>query len=230
MDKIEKRRVLVNLTLVLFSIILALMMVIYTRGGLAWFSNASWSRVSWLDWLLIIAVTAIALPVQYFIFNLLRYSIVRYLVLWLLPVIWLFNNGMVAIQRLLEFAADDTFITGWIPITDLIGWLLGVVFFPMLIAGGVIVALVDSASVLFIDICRVAGVALDISGASFMGILGHVWEFLGTYLDLLYDSFKSEVITEDLQQRSFWDLGINGVFRLPRWLHSAGYHVACILG
>ena len=229
-DRVEKRKVYVNLALLAAGLLLVVFLIAYTRGGFSWFSNAVWSGLSWVKWVWLVVLLGGAGLLQYYLFSLLRYSIVRILVLWLLPLAWLFNNGLVAIQRLFEFTSDETFITGWVPLTDLLGWVLGAVFFPLLVAGGAAVAVVDSASVLFIDVCRVAGVLLDVTGNGFLEILSHVFRFLGNYAGLLFDSFSSDVLTDNLRNRPFWEFSLKGVFRLSNWLFSAGYNLSCIMG
>lgn len=228
MDKKESREIQVNTAVIVAGIAIVTGLIVYSRG-LSWFSSTSWARVPVIDWVIIVAILGAVLVFQYYFLMLLRYSIARFLILWLLPVVWLFNNGLVAIQRIFDVAAE-TSLTGWIPITDLIGWLLGAVYFPMLIGGGVIVALLDSSSILLAQVCNVAGMTVEVTGTSVWDFFSGLFEFFRLFFQLLGNSFLHEVITDNLKNQSFFDLGLSGVFRLPRWFYSAGYSFTCIIG
>ena len=175
-------------------------------------------------------ILTIAVVLQYYFLMLLRHSVVKYLVLWLLPVIWLFNNGLVALHRLFESAANEAWLTGWIPVTDLIGWLLGGVFFPSIIGGGVVVGIIDSGGSFMSQVCSIAGISMGITGTSIWDVLSHVPQFLHLFWDQVVHSFMHAVFPEDLKSRSFFDIGLDSLVSLPYWLYSVGYSVTCILG
>lgn len=228
-NKTETRDIKINIAIVITGIALVIGLIIYSRGGVSWFTNTAWSQVSIVKWIVIVVTVGIALVIQYYFLLLLRHSFVKYLVFWLLPIIWLFNNGSVAIHRLFESAAEETFLTGWIPITDLIGWLMGTVYVPLLVVGGIVVALIDSGGFFLAQACNIAGMALDITGTSFGDLISGGFKFIGIFLDLLGNSFMQEFVTENLRNRPFFDLSLSGVFSLPHWFYSAGYSFSCII-
>lgn len=228
-NKTETRDIKINIAVVITGIALVIGLIIYSRGGVSWFTNAAWSQVSIVKWIVIVVTIGIALVLQYYFLLLLRYSFAKYLVFWLLPIIWLVNNGLVVISRLFESAAEQTFLTGWIPITDLIGWLMGVVYVPLLVVGGIVVALIDSGSIFLAQICNIAGIALDITGTSFGELISAGYRFIRVFLDLLGNSFLQEFVTENLRNRSFFDFSVSGIFGFPHWFYSAGYSFTCII-
>ena len=228
-NKKEIRDTKINIAIVITGIVLVIGLIIYSRGGVGWFTSTAWSQVSIIKWVFIVAILGIALVLQYYFLLLLRYSIAKYLVLWLLPIIWLFNNGLVAMHRLFESADEQTLLTGWIPITDLMGWLLGAVFLPLLVGGGSVVAIIDSSSLILLQACRIAGIAFEVTGISFWDFVTNVFRFIRVFLDLLGNSFMQEIVTENLKNRSFFDLSLSGIFSLPHWFYSAGYSFTCII-
>ena len=228
-DKRERREKWTNLALVVAGLALAIGIIIYSRWGLSWFTETAWAKVSILKWLSVVIILSITLVLQYYFLMLLRHSIVKYLVLWLLPIIWLFNNGLVALHRLFESAANETLLTGWIPVTDLIGWLVGVVFFPSFIGGGTIVGIIDSGGSFMSQVCSIGGMAMNVTGTSVWDILSHVPKFMGVFWDQVVNSFANAVFPENFKNRSFFDLTLDGVISLPHWFYSAGYSLTCII-
>jgi len=229
MDKREAREKWVNIAVSIAGLAVVVCLIIYSRWGLGWFTETAWSKVSILKWISVVVILSIALVLQYYFLLLLRHSIVKYLVLWLLPIIWLFNNGLVALHRLFESAANETFLTGWIPITDLIGWLLGAVFFPLLIGGGTVVGIIDSGGTFMSQACSIAGMAMDVTGTSVWDIITHVPKFLGVFWDQVVNSFTQAVFVDNFKNRSFFDLTLDGIFSLPHWFYSVGYSFTCII-
>ena len=229
MDKREIREKWINIALVITGLALVVCLIIYSRWGLGWFTETAWSRVSILKWIAAGVILTIAVILQYYFLMLLRHSIVKYLVLWLVPIIWLFNNGLVALHRLFESAADATTLTGWIPITDLAGWLLGAVFLPTLIGGGAIVGIIDSGGNFMPQVCSIAGLAMDATGTSFRDVLLHIQHFLGLFWDQVVHSFRQAVFPENLKDRSFFNLTLDGLLSLPHWFYSSGYSFSCII-
>ena len=213
LDKKETRERRINFAIILAGLALVICMIIYSRWGVSWFTDTSWSQVSIIKWIFILIILSIALVLQYYFLMLLRYSFARYLVLWLPPIIWLFNNGLVAIQRLLESAAEETLLTGWFPITDLLGWLLALVFFPLLAGGGAVVGIIDSSSLMLTQACSIAGIALDVTGTSTWDFLSHILKFFNIFRELVADSFMQAIVTEGFKTRSFFDIRLDGIFR-----------------
>lgn len=228
-NKTESLEFKVNVIVTVTGILLVTGFIIYSRG-FNWFTGSAWSQISIIKYVIAITVLVTAIALQYYFLMLFRYSTARILVFWLLPAIWLFNNCLVAIHRLFESSAEATSLTGWVPITDLIGWLLGVVFVPLFLAGGVIVAIIDSGGFMLSQVCNLAGMVVDITGNSFTDIISGSSRFLGTFMDLLVDSFMDEVIRGNSTGRAFLDLSLSGIFNLPNWLFSAGYSFSCIIG
>jgi len=228
-NKQETREFRVNIAIVITGIALVIGLIIYSRGGAGWFTTTAWSQVSILKWIVIVVTLGITIVLQYYLLMLLRHSLVKYLVFGLLPAIWLFINGLTAIQRLFESAAEDTFLTGWIPITDLMGWLLGAVYIPVLVGGGIVVAIIESGSLLLSQACQIAGMVLDVTGTSLWGFVTDVVKFIGVFFDLLGNSFLQEIAMENLRNRSFFDFSLTGIFSLPQWFYSIGYSFTCII-
>ena len=229
MDKREAREKWLNIALVMVGLALVICLIVYARWDLSWFTDTAWAKVGIVKWIAVVIILSISLVLQYYFLMLLRHSIVKYLVLWLLPIIWLFNNGLVAIHRLFESAADSTFLTGWIPITDLVGWLLGAVFFPSLVGGGAIVGIIDSGGNFMVQVCSIAGIAMHVTGTSVLDILSHAPKFLHLFWDQVVNSFMHAVFPENLKTRSFFDLSLDSILSLPHWFYSAGYTFTCII-
>lgn len=229
MDKREAREKWINIVLVIAGLALVAGLVIYGRWGLGWFTHTAWAKVSVAKWISAAIVLTIAVVLQYYFLMLLRHSIVKYLVLWLIPIAWLFDNGLVALHRLFESAANETFLTGWLPVTDLLSWLLGAVFFPIIIGGGVVVGIIDSGGNFMSQVCSVAGISMDITGTSVWDVLSHVPQFLHLFWDQVVHSFMHAVFPENFRSRSFFDNGLDSLVSLPHWLYSIGYSFTCLL-
>jgi hypothetical protein len=227
MDKREQRVRLQSLALLTTGIALVVVLIIISRGGIDWFTRTAWGRVSPLKWAAITSMLGVALVVQFWFLMLLRYSPAKIL-LWLLPVIWLFNNALAAIQNLLDSSAGIA-ITGWIPITDLIGWLTGAVYFPLLVGGGAATALIDSSGVMLTQACRYAGIAFDTAGIAPGDIISGILNYIKMFWNLISESFMREIAIEYSKNRSFFDFSLSGAFSLPHWLFSVGYSFTCII-
>jgi hypothetical protein len=223
-NKTEKIATRVNIAVVVVGMLLVAGLTVYVRGA-GWISATAWSQVSIFRWIAIVLILGLAVATQYYAMLLLRYSIVKYLVLWLPPIFWLFMNGLVALRRLFESAAEATLLSGFIPVTDLIGWLTGAIYAPLLIGGGLMVAMVDAAGQILDQACQVVGFTGD--GGGFLAGLS---SSIGMFLDLLGSSFMREVVMEHQRNRAFFDFGLDGVFGFPHWLFSAGYSFTCIFG
>lgn len=229
MDKREQHERRSNIILVIIGIILALALIIIPRGGFSWFTSTSWSHVTVVKWAFVAVTLGVSLVLQYYFLILLRYSFLKYLVLWFLPIIWIFNNGLVAMHRFLDWTTDIQSPVGWMPITDLLSWLLGAVFSPSLIGFGVIAAIIDSSGAMLTQACYYAGIAMDVSGISSWHVIDYGMNFISVLWDLISNSFVQEVIKESSQTRSFFDLSLSGTFSLPNWLVSIGYSFACVV-
>lgn len=225
-NKTEKREWQQNIALVTAGLVLTGIVLIISRGEV-WIDTVTWSKVSTVQWVIISVITVISLLLQYYFLLLLRHSALKYL-LFLLPVVWLYNNGMVGIQRLFDSEAGLT-LTGWIPVTDLLGWLMAAVFWPLFAAGGAMVALIDSNGFLFTEPCHYARLALDITGADSGDIISYVWNHFKIFWDLVSDSFTRQVLDAYSHNRSFWDFSVSGAFGLPHWVFSLGYSCSCIV-
>ncbi len=229
MDMKESREKRNNIILVLIGIILVVSLLLIYREGVSWFSLTRWSDVSIVSWVSISVILAIALLLQYYFLMLLRYSIVKYLVLWFIPIIWLFNNGLVAMHRFLDWTTDIISLAGWIPVGELLGWLLSAVFFPVLAGGGAIIAIIDSNSSMLTQACYYAGIALEVSDISPWNIISYSMNFVSIIWDLVSNSFVQQVVSERMMNRSFLDFSLSSTFSLPYWVLSIGYSFACIM-
>lgn len=224
-NKTEERARKETIVLIVAGMVLVGIIVLISRGE-SWFTATAWARVSVIQWVAAGVILIIAVALQYYFLMLLRYSAWKY-VLWLLPAVWLYNNGMVGIQRLFDSEAGVA-LTGWIPVTDLLGWLMAMVFWPLFIVGGAITAIIDSSGFIFTQPCQYARLALDMAGVGTGDIIGHVLNYLGTYWDLISDSFVRQVASEYSRSRSFWDFSLSGAFGLPHWLFNLGYGTGCL--
>ncbi len=229
MDKkqqLEKRN---NIILLCAAIFLVIGLLVIYREGLTWFTATKWSRISIVRWISISVILSIALVLQYYFFMLLRYSFIKYLVLWFIPIIWLFNNGLVALHRFFDWTTDIVSPAGWITLGEFIGWMLSAVFFPVLIGGGTVIAIIDSSGSMLTQACYYAGIALDIADVSGWNIISYVMNYINVILDMLSNSFVQEVIKERATNRSFMDFSLSSIFSLPYWVLSVGYSFTCIL-
>ncbi|HIM07337.1 MAG TPA: hypothetical protein EYG49_02195 [Gammaproteobacteria bacterium] len=170
-----------------------------------------------------------ALVLQYYYFILLRYSIFKYLVLWLIPIIWLFNNGLVALHRFFNWTTDIVSPVGWLPLGELLGGMLSIFFVPVLLAGGAIVVIIDSTGLMLTQACYYAGIALDVTNVSGWNILSYSKSFINVIWDLLSNSFVQQVTSERLMNRPFLDLSLSSTLSLPYWVLSIGYSFTCVL-
>ena len=168
MDKQEQREQRINYGLMITGCLLVIGLLLIYREGLVWFTSARWSTVSVISWVSISVVMGIALVLQYFFFMLLRYSVLKYFVLWFIPAMWLFNNGIVAMHRFLDWTTDIISPVGWIPLGDLLGWLLSAVYLPLLVGSGVAIAIIDSSGSMLTQACYYAGIAIDVVDVSLL--------------------------------------------------------------
>lgn len=229
MDKIEQREKRSNMIFMLVGLILVIGLLLIYREGVDWFSSVRWADVSIISWVSISAILGIALVVQYFFLILLRYSAIKYVVLWFIPIIWLFNNGIVALHRFFDWTTDIVSPAGWVPLGDLLGWLLSAVYFPLLIASGVVVAIIDSSSSMLSQACYYAGIAMDVANISPWNIVSYSMNYLSVLWDLLSNSFVQEIASLQTDNRQFLEFNLSNTFSLPYWVLSIGYSLSCII-
>jgi len=225
-DQLERRN---NFFFLFSGIVLVVGLLIIYREGLTWFTTTTWSHVSVASWISIGIIFSVSLVLQYYFFMLLRYSFVKYLVLWFIPIIWLFNNGLVAMHRFLDWTTDIISPVGWIPLGELLGWLLSAVFLPVLVCGGAIVAIIDSVSPMLTQACYYAGIALDVAGISPWNIISYSMNYISVMWDLISNSFIQQVVSERAMNQSFLDFSLFSTFGLPYWVLSIGYSFTCIV-
>jgi hypothetical protein len=229
MDKKEQLQKRNNFIFLLVGIVLVISLLLIYREGLTWFSATKWTQLSAINWISIVVIFGLSLVIQYYFFMLLRFSVLKYLVFWLIPVIWLFNNGLVTLHRLFNLTADIVTPAGWITLGELFSWLLSAIYFPLLIAGGVVVAIVDSSGSMLTQACYYAGMAMDVAGVSVWNIVSYSMNFLSVIWDLLSDSFVQQVMHERSMNQPFLDFSLSSTFGLPYWILSIGYSFTCIL-
>lgn len=225
-EQIEKRN---NFILLFVGVFLVIGLLLIYREGPTWFTATKWSNISLFRWISVGIILSITLVLQYYFLMLLRYSFIKYIVLWLIPIIWLFNNGIVALHRFFDWTTDIISPAGWIPLGEFVGWMLSAVFFPVLVGGGTIVAIIDSSGLMLTQACYYAGIALDVADVSGWNIISYVTNFINVIWDLLSNSFVQEVIKERATNRSFMDFSLSSVFSLPYWVLSIGYSFTCLL-
>lgn len=229
MDKIDQRKRRNNIILLFVGIILVVGLLFIYREGLTWFTSTKWSHISVAGWISIGVIFSVSLLLQYYFFLLLRYSFFKYLVLWFIPIAWLFNNGLVAMHRFLDWTTDIASPAGWIPLGELLGWLLSAVFFPVLVAGGAMVAIIDSSGSMLTQACYYAGIALDVAGVSPWNFIDYSMNYISVVWDMLSNSFVQQILAERPVNRSFLDFSLSSTFALPYWVLSIGYSFTCII-
>jgi hypothetical protein len=225
-EQIEKRN---NIIILITGIFLVIGLLVIYREGITWFTATKWSHVSVASWIGIGVILSVSLLLQYYFLMLLRYSFIKYIVLWFVPLMWLFNNSLVAMHRFFDWTTDIVSPAGWSPIGELLGWMLSAVYLPMLVGGGAIVAIIDSSGSMLTQACYYAGIALDVADVSGWNIISYSMNFISVTWDLLSNSFVQQVITERLTNRPFLDFSLSSVFSLPYWVLSIGYSFVCIL-
>ena len=229
MDKIEQREKRNNIIFLFIGVVLVIGLLLIYREGLTWFSATQWSKVSIISWVSIGITLGIALVLQYYFLMLLRYSAVKYIVLWFIPIAWLFNNGLVAMHRFLHWTTDIVSPAAWLPLGDLLGWLLSAVYLPLLIGSGVIIGIIDSSSSMLTQACYYAGIAMEVAGISPASIISYSMNLFSVYWDLISNSFVQEIATESMRDRAFFEFNLSNMFSLPYWMLSIGYSFTCIV-
>lgn len=229
MDNEQQREQRTNYILLITGCLLILGLLLIYREGLAWFTSARWSAVSVVSWVSISFILGTALVLQYFFFMLLRYSVFKYAVFWFIPVMWLFNNSLVAMHRFLGWTTDIISPVGWIPLGDLLGWLLSAVYLPLLVASGVVVAIIDSSSSMLTQACYYAGIAIDVVDISPWNIVSYCMNYISVFWDLISNSFVQEIAALHTSNRPFLEFNLSNAFSLPYWALSIGYSLTCII-
>jgi hypothetical protein len=225
-EQLEKRN---NIILLFVGVFLVISLLVIYREGRIWFTVTKWSHISVASWIVISAIFSVSLLLQYHFLMLLRYSFFKYIVLWFIPAIWIFNNGLVAMHRFFDWTTDIVSPAGWLPLGELLGWLLSAVFLPVLVAGGAIVAIIDSGGSMLTLACYFAGMALDFTGASGWNIISYCMNFINVIWDLISNSFVQQIISERSINRPFMDFSLSSLFSLPYWILSISYNFTCLI-
>lgn len=228
-NKSEQLKQRNNFILLFAGLLLLIGLLVIYREGITWFTTSKWSHISIFSWISISVIFIFALVLQYYFIMLMRYSFFKYLVLWFIPIAWLFNNGLVALHRFFDWTTDIVSPTGWVPVGELIGWLLSAVYAPMLVGGGIVVAIIDSNGSMLTQACYYAGIALDVADISGWNIISYVMNFISVAWDMVSNSFVQQVMSERAMNRSFLDFSLSSIFSLPYWVLSIGYSFTCIL-
>ncbi len=225
-EQLEKRN---NIILLLVGFFLVIGLLVIYREGVTWFTLTKWPYVSVASWISIGVIFSVSLALQYYFLMLLRYSFFKYIILWFIPIIWLFNNGLVVMHRFFDWTTDIVSPTGWLPLGELLGWLLSAIFLPILVGGGAVVAIIDASGTMLTQACYYAGIALDVAGVSSSDIISYSINFINITWDLLSNSFVQQVISEKSMSRPFMDFSLSSVFSLPYWVLSIGYSFTCLI-
>ncbi len=228
MDK-DKKEQRANYILLIIGCSLLIGLLFIYREGTTWFTSILWPYVSVVSWIVIGVSLSIALALQYYLLMLLRYSVIKYFVFWFIPILWLFNNGIVAMHRFLNWTTDIVSPVGWIPIGDLVGCLLGVIYFPLLLIGGVIVAIIDSSSAMLTQACYYARIAMDFTNTSSSDIISYSLTSCKVLWDIAANFFIQEMTAQHISNRQFLEFDLSNIFSLPYWVLGIGYSFTCIV-
>ena len=215
-----------NTVLIIVGIVMVAGMLAMFRGGADWFNNIHWSKISVLKWIVLGVIGFIALLFQYYLLLLFRYSFLKHL-FWFLPVLWLVNNGLIVIGRFIDSEYHRA-VTDWIPLTDLFGWLISLVYFPLLVGGGAMSAIADSSGFVMSQACAYAHAVLETARVSNGSVVSFIAHHVGAFWDIITNSFKNQVAWENAGNRPFIDFTQNGLFRMPHWMLNLGYTFSCI--
>ena len=228
MDKIVHCKKRINIIIIFAGIVIVLSSLMINHGWLTWFSSIRWAEVSTISWILISSILSVGLVLQYFFLTLLRYSVIKYFMLWLMPVIWLFNNSLVALNVFFDWTRDIVSPIGWVPLGDLLGWLLSVVYLPLLLASGVVVAIIDLISATLSQTCYYGKIAMDVANISPWNIVSYSMNYLSVLWDLVSNSFTQEIASLRTVNREFLEFNLSNTFSLPYWILNIGYSFTCI--
>lgn len=220
----ETRERLENVGLILLGLGLVAGLIIAYRGGVDWFGTVAWSRIGVLHWIIIAVVIPVTLVAQYYLLLLLRHSLLKHL-FWLLPVLWLVDNALLILHRFIESEYGRA-MPDWLPVTDLVGWLLSLLYFPTLIGGGIVAAIADSQGFMLTQACHVANVTMETFGMTGGDVLSYMARYFDVLRDLVSDSFMRNVMAEG--HRPFVDVSVDGLLRLPHWFFDLGYGFSCL--
>ena len=229
MDRIERRERLLNHGLVLTGGALAIGLLFVYRGGLGWFRAGDWPGISLLEWLCMALALVLSLAFQYHLLLLLRHGLLKYLVLWGIPVAWLFYNGLMALNLLLASSTDTAFSGGWLSLGDLLGFVAGAVFLPLLAGFGVIIAMVDSSSGLAAPVCRNADISLQLMGITAANSISYGLHLAAVIWDQIAASFTQEWLYYRNSGQTLAEISSANLSRFPYWIQSLGYTPACML-
>ena len=229
MARIERRERLLNHGLVLAGCALAIGLLFIYRGGLGWFRAGNWPGISPLEWLCMVLALGLALALQYHFLFLLRHGMLKYLVLWGIPLVWLFYNGLMGINLLLASSTDTAFTGSWLSPGDLIGFVAGAVFLPLLAGFGVIIAIVDSNSGLAALACHEADTTLQLIGAMAANTISYGLHLSAVIWEQIANSFAQLISYYRNSGQALTEINSANLTRFPYWIQSLGYTPACML-
>ena len=229
MDRIERRERLLNHALALAGSVLAIGLLFLYRDGLDWFRAGNWPGISPLAWLCMALALGLALALQYHFLFLLRHGVLKYLVLWGIPLVWLFYNGLMGISLLLASSTDTAFTGGWLSPGDLIGFMAGAVFLPLLAGFGVIIAIVDSNSGLAALACHNADTALRLMGITTANIISYSLHLAAVIWEQIANSFAQELSYYRNSGQTLTEINSANLTRFPYWIQNLGYTPACMI-
>ncbi len=228
MDKKEKHIQRSISILLVAGVILSLAILAINRNALAWATSVSWAEIHWSNWLALVVLLVVAVLAQYFLLMLLFYSKLKYLVLAVIPAIWLFNNGIIAMSRFLDWTTDIGATIGWLSIADLFSWLAAAIYFPILLGTGAVGAILDANASSLSQSCYYARMALDIADISAWQVIDFGMNIISIAWDLVANSFSQEVIKYTSDTDSLFDFSLQGIFSMPNWTSGTGYNLACL--
>ena len=229
MERIKRRERLMNHALVLAGCVLATGLLFIYRSGLDWFRAGNWPGISPLEWLCMVLAIGLALALQYHFLFLLRHGVLKYFVLWGIPVVWLLYNGLMGINLLLASSTDTAFTGAWLSPGDLIGFMAGAVFLPLLAGFGVIIAIVDSNSGLAALACHNADTTLQLMGAMAANTISYGLHLAAVIWEQIANSFTQELSYYRNSGQILTEFNSANLTRFPYWVQNLGYTPACML-
>ncbi len=214
--------------MLLLGVLLAVTIILLTRGSTSWPDGKVFTELTLMQWLSIALCSSIGLLIQYYVIFLVRHTHLKVLVFWLLPGLWFFNNILVAMHRFLDWTTEIASDVGWFTLADLVSWMLSAVYFPILIAAGAVAAILDETGGMLSQACYFARIALDVASISPWQFIDFSLNLLGILWDLLSNTFVQEVMEYNRDVNSLFEFSIVAAFSFPKWLTTLGYSLACL--
>ncbi|GEM_PF-1440924 len=229
MDKLEQiKKKKLHYLFLLIGIFLSCLTALVSHNGFIWFSNIKWAQIDVLHWTAIALLLVISVVLQHFYLYLLRKTWLWYLIVIGISIVWIFNNGIMAMNRFQDWTMNVGVSVGWLSITDLISWLVGAVYFPVLIGIGAINAIIDANASMLSQACYYAKMAWEITGVSPGNIIDFGKSLISITWDMVSNSFLQDIMQQTSNVDSLFSFSFAELFSVPEWISNLGYSVSCI--